>query len=166
TGRPVLKADDNQNALFAEGVRTGYGPQAGPEVYRSYLELFQALPLAVRSANGVLVCHSLPSGRSLPRFDPACLARNAYQPGDLEPGGPIYSLLWGRDASASTAAEFLNKMGANLLVTGHIASDTGFSVPNDRQVIVDCAESPAAYVLFPGDRFLTHAELVASVRTL
>ena len=44
-------------------------------------------------------------------------------------------------------------------------SDTGFDVPNDRQLIVDCAESPAGYVLFPADRPLTHSELVGCIRT-
>ena len=56
-------------------------------------------------------------------------------------------------------------MDAGLLVSGHIASEKGFDVPNDRQVIIDCAESPAGYVLFPADRPLTHAELVGCVRT-
>ena len=77
----------------------------------------------------------------------------------------MHSLLWGRDTSADAAANFLRKMGAELLVSGHIACNEGFAVPNDRQVIVDCAETPAGYVLFPADRPLTHQELVACMKT-
>lgn len=166
TNRPVLKADENQNALFTEGVTEAYGPNFGPQIYAAYLELFQALPVAVRAPNGVLVSHSLPATRSLALFDPARLERDVYEPEDLQPGGSVHSLLWGRDTSADAAANFLRKMGCDLLVSGHIACDAGYAVPNDRQVIVDCAESPGGYVLFPADRPLAHAELVACVRTI
>ena len=57
-------------------------------------------------------------------------------------------------------------MDADLLVSGHIACDDGFDVPNDRQIIIDCAECPAGYLLFPTDRPLTHAELVGCLRTI
>lgn len=166
TNRPVLKADENQNVRFQEGVTEAYGPALGPALYAAYLELFQALPVALRAPNGVLVAHSLPAARFLPLFDPARLERDAYQDEDLQAGGTVHSLLWGRDTSAEAVANFLRKMGCDLLVSGHIASDTGYLVPNDRQVIVDCAEAPAGFVLFPADRKLTHAELVACVRTM
>ena len=166
TDRPVLKADENQNARFREGVLEAYGPTFGPQLYAAYMELFQALPVALRTPNGVLVCHSLPAPRSLALFDPARLERDAYEPEDLQPGGSVHSLLWGRDTSADAAANFLRKMGCDLLVSGHVACDDGFAAPNDRQVIVDCAETPAGYVLFPADRPLTHAELLACVKTM
>lgn len=164
TGRPVLKADEDLNTLFEQGVHTAYGA-AGPEVYQTYLELFKTLPVAVRLPNRVLVCHSLPTARAIGLFDASRLWDDQYTASDLEPGGSVHSLLWGRDTSPATAAEFLRKMNADLLVSGHIASDTGFSVPNDRQVIVDCAESPAGYVLVPADRPLTHGELVGCIKT-
>ena len=166
TDRPVIKADENQNALFREGVTEAYGPTAGPQVYAAYLELFKSLPAVLRAPNGVLVCHSLPAARFLPLFDPARLERDVYEAEDLQPGGSLHSLLWGRDTSADAAGNFLRKMGADLMVSGHIACHDGFAAPNDRQVIVDCAETPAGFVLFPADRKLTHAELVACVRTI
>jgi 3',5'-cyclic AMP phosphodiesterase CpdA len=166
TGRKVLKADADLNVLFEEGATAAYGRQFGPQVYQTYLDLFKSLPLVVRTANRVLVSHSLPAARLMPLFDPARLSAADYADADLQPGGAVYSILWGRDVSAANAAEFLRRMDADLLVSGHIASDTGYSVPNDRQVIVDCAESPGGYVLFPADRPLTHADLVACVRTI
>lgn len=166
TGRKVLKTDEDLNALFEEGVRAAYGPQFGPDVYQTYLELFKSLPVAVRLPNRVLISHSLPNAKSLPSFDPKRLELEQYEAADLEPGGSIYGILWGRDTSAKAVEEYLHKMDADLLVSGHIASDDGFSVPNPRQVILDCAESPAGYILFPADRPLTHPELVGCVRTL
>lgn len=166
TNRPVIKAEQNQNALFREGVNEAYGPTFGPQVYAAYLELFQTLPVAIRAPNGVLVCHSLPATRSLALFEPARLERDTYADEDLQPGGSLHSLLWGRDTSAETATNFLRKMGSELLVSGHVACHEGFAMPNDRQVIVDCAETPAGYVLFPANRPLTHKELVACVKMI
>jgi hypothetical protein len=166
TGRPVLKGDENLNALFEEGVTEAYGAEFGPQIYATYLELFQALPVAVHAPNRVLVCHSLPAARAMPTFDPARLRANAHDPADLQPGGSVHSLLWGRDTSLETVSWFLEQMDADLLVSGHIASDQGFAVPNDRQLILDCAEHPAGFVLFPADRPLTHAELLGYVKTV
>jgi hypothetical protein len=166
TGRPVIKADENLNALFQEGVTEAYGQEYGPRIYAAYLELFQSLPVLVRTPNRVLISHSIPSGRALPAFDPARLEADAYAPADLQPGGAVHGLLWGRDKTAATVAEFLGKMDADLLVSGHIACDEGFDVPNDRQVIIDCAESPAGYLLFPTDRPLTHPDLVGCLRII
>jgi hypothetical protein len=165
TGRQVLKADEDLNVLFEEGVRAAYGPKFGPEVYQTYLELFKALPVAAWAPNRVLVAHSLPPAQTMARFDPDRLYLDTYDDKDFDIGGTVHSLLWGRDTSVVNAADFLRRMDADLLVSGHIASDAGFAVPNDRQVIVDCAESPAGYVLFPADRPLTHAELVSCVKT-
>ncbi len=166
TGRKVLKADADLNVLFEQGAVAAYGPEYGPQVYQTYLDLFKSLPVAVRAPNRVLVTHSLPAGRAMPLFDPARLAADEYTDADLQPGGSIHSILWGRDVTRPNVAEYLRRMDAELLVSGHIASDAGYSVPNDQQVIVDCAESPAGYVLFPTDRFLTHPELVGCVRML
>ncbi|MFM8273752.1 MAG: metallophosphoesterase [Gemmata sp.] len=166
TNRPVLKSDENQNALFLEGVNEAYGAAFGPQIYSAYLDLFQALPLVLRAPNGVLVCHSLPAARLLPLFEPARLERETYEPDDLQPGGSVHSLLWGRDTTADAAASFLRKMGCDLLVSGHIACKAGFAAPNDRQVVLDCAEHPGGFVLFPTDRPLAHAELVACAGTV
>lgn len=166
TNRPVLKADENQNAIFQEGVTEAYGPKFGPQMYAAYLDLFQSLPVALRAPNGVLIAHSLPATRSLALFDPARLERDTYDAEDLQPGGSVHSLLWGRETTADAATNFLRKMGADLLVSGHVACHDGFAAPNDRQLILDCAEAPAGFVLFPTDRKLTHAELLACVRTL
>jgi hypothetical protein len=165
TGRKVLKADEDLNDLFEEGVRTAYGAALGPEIYQTYLELFKALPVAVRLPNRVLVCHSLPTTRVMALFDPARLEVEHYEEADLAPGGSVHSLLWGRDTSQQNVEDFLRKMDADLLLSGHIACNAGYEVPNDRQIILDCAETPAGYALVPADRPLTHAGFVACVRT-
>jgi hypothetical protein len=166
TGRPVLKADENLNAIFQEGVTEAYGAEFGPQIYETYLELFRVLPVALRTPNRVLICHSLPAARVMATFNPARLLAEKYEDADLQAGGSVHSVLWGRDTARENAIAFLQKMNADLLVSGHIASDQGYTIPSDQQVIVDCAESPAGFVQFPADRPITHADLVNGVRVI
>lgn len=165
TQRRVAKGDFDLNDLFREGVGTAYGPRA-PEVYGLYLELFAAVPVALRTPNRVFLSHSLPPASRLPDFDPAALEREVSTPEDVVPGGAVHALVWGRDTRPDTVNAFLARVDADLLITGHIPCDRGFDLPNDRQVILDTLGTPAGYCLFPADRPLSHAELVGCVSTL
>lgn len=165
TGQWIAKGDTDYNALFREGVQEAYGPFA-EAIYAAYLELFAAVPLAVRTSNRVFLSHSLPAARRLETFDPAILEQDTAAEQELKPGGSVYSLVWGRDTAPATVEAFLRKVDADLLITGHIPCDQGFAVPNDHQVILDALGTPACCCLFPADRPLTHPELVACVQTL
>ncbi|HEY7308975.1 MAG TPA: metallophosphoesterase [Gemmataceae bacterium] len=165
TRRRVSKGDLDLNEVFREGVGTAYGSRA-PEVYAVYEELLALVPLALRTPNRVLLSHSLPPASRLEDFDPAVLERDVSTEADVVPGGAVHSLVWGRDTRAETAAAFLARMDADLLISGHVPCDNGFDVPNDRQLILDSLGAPACYCLFPTDRPLTHAELVHHVGTL
>jgi hypothetical protein len=164
TARRISKGELDFNAAFREGVGTAYGPRAS-DVYTAYCRLFAVIPVAVRTANRVFMSHSLPPAGRLPDFDPAALERDESTEADLTPGGSVHMVVWGRNTLAENAAAFLARVDADLLVTGHIPCDRGFDLPNDRQVILDCAASPAGYLLFPADRPLTHAGLAGHLST-
>jgi len=165
TGRPIGKGNESYNELFVEGIKAGYGTSWG-EIHKAYMGLMKALPLAIRTPNRVFISHSLIPARSLVTFDPAVLQADRYDDKEYLPGGAVYGLLWGRDTSQENADEFLRKLDADLLITGHIPTETGFDAPNNKQLIVDCSGSPAAFVLFPADKPLTHAELLACVKVI
>ena len=114
----------------------------------------------------MFLSHSLPSASKLPAFDLAVLEKETQEEADLLPGGSVHSLVWGRDTSLANVTAFLQKVDADLLVTGHLPCDQGYEVPNERQIILDSLGTPACYCLFPADRPLSHAELVACVAML
>lgn len=165
TDRPIGKEDVDLAEQFWLGTHAAYGEHA-EQVYLTYLELFAVVPLAVRTANRVFLSHSLPSAGRLESFNPAVLEQDEADPAELLPGGPVYGIVWGRDVSPETAAAFLGRVDADLLVTGHIPCEKGYAVPNERQLILDSMGAPACYCLFPADRPLTQPELIACVATL
>jgi hypothetical protein len=165
TDQWIGKAEDNLNGLFRRGVDTAYGSQA-EMVYQAYLDLFDAVPVALRTANRVFLSHSLPSAARLNGFDPAVLERDELSQNDLLPGGAVYALVWGRDVSSANTSAFLKKVDADFLISGHIACDQGFAMPNERQIILDSLGSPAGYVLLSTTRLLTSEDLKAGTGTL
>jgi hypothetical protein len=165
TNQWIAKAEADLNELFRAGVEYAYGARAG-EVYGAYLELFAVFSLGARTANRVFLSHSVPSATRLETFDAARLRNEETAEEDLQPGGFVYSLVWGRDTSAATAAAFLQHVDADWLITGHIPCERGFDVPNERQLIVDCLKTPACCCLFPANRPISLQELVACVKSL
>ena len=165
TGRRIAKDDVELNDLFIQGVRTAYGARAD-EVYAAYLRLIAAAPLALRTptaSSSATACRRCPAWRS---STPPCWSATSPTEADCMPGGAVHALVWGRDTRPETAAAFLQKVDADLLITGHIPCDRGFDAPNDRQLILDSLAEPAACCLFPADRPLTHAELMQCVSIL
>jgi hypothetical protein len=166
TGRKILKGDADLNEQFRLGVLAAYGDKAMPEIYRGYMELFQVCPLGLRTPNSVFLSHTLPPARQMPLFSLRQLEAENFEQKELEPGGVVYGILWGRDTSEENVKEFLRKVECDWLVTGHIPADTGFTIPNSMQLTLDCSGVPGGYVLFPADRPLQDQEWSQLVKTV
>ena len=105
TNRRIGKNDEELLELFKAGVDLAYGDRS-EEVYAAYLELFAVVPLAIRTANGVFLSHSLPNANRLESFSMAVLERDVHEEADVGTGGTIHALVWGRDTSPENAAAF------------------------------------------------------------
>jgi hypothetical protein len=165
TNQWIAKKDTELNDLFRQGIETAYGGHA-EKIYDAYMDLFAAVPWAVRTPNRVFLSHSLPRATLMEEFDPEALMSDDLHPGDLIPGGQLHSLVWGRDTTVENVSAFLSKVDADWLITGHIPCEHGFATPNDRQLILDCMGAPAAYCQFPADRPVTFQDLLDGVKTL
>ena len=165
TGRIVMKYDNDLNVIFQAGPNVAYGSRGG-EVYALYLQLFAAIPFALRTPNRIFLSHSLPSGGKLPDFAPSALEADTSREADLAPGGSLYSLVWGRDVRPDTLAGFLEKVDADYLISGHIPCEQGYDRPSERHLILDTQGHPAAFAILPADRPLEPDELSDCVRLL
>jgi hypothetical protein len=162
TGRSISKNGVALNALFKQGVVTAYGAFAD-SVYRAYLDLFAALPIAVRTENRVFVCHTIPEERDYERFDPAIFQAETWPPETMMRGGSLYALTWGRDTAPETADRFAGVVDADLFVTGHQPCEEGFRQANHRQVIIDGTDPYPAYCLCPGRGPISIEQLMAGI---
>lgn len=165
TNRSVAKGDWDLNASFLDGVRFAYGGH-GNEIYAAYCELFRSLPIAIRLPNRVLVCHTLPTPRDQAQCDWERLQRLEPEAADVQPGGPIYALCWGRDVSPSNAEQFIQRMDVDWVISGHIPCEAGFAHPNPWQLILDSQGSPAAVCLCPAQCPMTRDDLLACVNII
>jgi hypothetical protein len=161
----ISKGDDAVIDLFRQGVSDAYGSRAD-EIYAAYVDLFAAAVAIIRTPHRIIMSHSLPSARHQARFSLDILQRDAWQTEDVKYGGALHSLVWGRDTTLANVTAYLAKVDGDLLISGHIPCDNGFAVPNERQLVLDAAGTPACYCLFPADRTLTQSELVALVERL
>ncbi|MFO0969332.1 MAG: metallophosphoesterase [Gemmataceae bacterium] len=161
----IGKGDIDQNDLFRDGIGEAYGA-AADSIYAAYLQLFEAANALVRTDNRVILTHSVPPARRLAAFNMEKVRREALEPEDVALGGWLHSLVWGRDTSAANVRAFLDKVDGDLLLSGHIPCEQGYSVPNEYQIILDALGTPACYCIFPTDGPMTHARLLEGIRVL
>lgn len=165
TNRRIMKNDEDYNEIFVSGIVAAYASRAD-EVYREYLELFAILPLAIQCPNGVFLSHSVPNSKYVEQFDLGQFEADDLPNEFYNVGGIGYALVWGRDTSANHVERFLARVGASWIISGHIPCEEGYSLPNDQQIILDSAVSPAAYCLVPVNRELTREEFRATIRKI
>jgi hypothetical protein len=117
------------------------------------------------TAGKVLITHSLPKQVDETGFDVSVFDR-PLQPRDLGPEGDVFRLVWGRDFRPENADALARLTGAELFVSGHEPCSAGYSVPNRRQVILDCCGEQACYLLLPLNRPLTQRQIVDALQEL
>jgi hypothetical protein len=164
TDYPIIKGKKMLNLLFRLGIQEMYGA-ASEQVREAYNEFIRSCPLGVHLPGDIFVCHSLPERSDSRSFDRTVFSRD-WEPADLIEQGDVFDLVWGRDYRPENARAFAKMVPAKVLIHGHEPCPEGYSVPNDIQIILDCAGEPACYLLVPTDRELTHAELVSRIQRL
>jgi hypothetical protein len=165
-GQTISKSTGGElTALYRQGVETAYGSHA-EAIYLAHVNLFAVLPLALRTANRIFLSHSLPQFQYTDSFQASLLEEEDVADTEWRLGGSLHSLIWGRDTSEETVSQFLGKVDADLLITGHIAAPEGYAVPNSQQLILDSAGAVASYCLFPASGTIDLAALRSRVQWL
>ncbi|HEY1064838.1 MAG TPA: hypothetical protein VGE52_01955 [Pirellulales bacterium] len=164
TGHAIRKDGRMVLLSFLLGVHHCYGAQAD-SVHSAYTAFIASCPLAIRIARDVFVTHSIPDAVDELGFDVSVFDRPATHE-DVQPRGPIFDLVWGRDYRVENAQAFARLVAARLLIHGHTPCDGGCSVPNAQQIILDCSNTPAACLLVPTSRVESMDELLLGLQPL
>ena len=161
---PIQKNRQMLNLLFRLGLQQMYGPAT--DHVRAAIEPFlRSSPLAVRLPHGVFVSHSIPEKCDERPFDVSIFSRELEEIDFFERTG-IFELVWGRDYREENARAFAEQVGARLLINGHEPCPRGFNTPNRFQLIVDCCNATASYLILPTERELSYDEVVERVQKL
>jgi len=124
TGTTLLKAGVSTTHAFLQGLRYLWGDEA-ERVYPAMLRYIRSMPLAIRTAGGVLCAHSLPAPARLNEFDVGILDRQAVD-SDFFPGGHVYEMVWGRRHNDVLAGDLADDWGVRAFLLGHQPADEGF----------------------------------------
>ena len=164
TDYPILKSKKMLNLMFRLGMQEVYGA-ATERVRTAYLEFLRSCPLAVRLSNRVWISHSAPEGVDRKGFDASIFTRE-LDATDLQEHGDVFDLVWGRDYRPENAAAFAKLVDADIMIHGHDPCPSGFRVPNERQIILDCCAEKATYLVVPVGEKPSHAQLVERIKPL
>jgi hypothetical protein len=134
-GEGIMKGGNSVCAAFNKGVKRDFGAQAGV-AQASITEFLLSFPLAIRSSNGLFFSHSVPTDSEVPVFDYTVFDRELTGADYQRKTGPVYQLIWGRRTTPPFVDLFLEKVGAQLIVTGHQPQEMGFATNGEHQLII------------------------------
>ncbi|HVT88024.1 MAG TPA: metallophosphoesterase [Tepidisphaeraceae bacterium] len=135
-GEGIMKAGLSVCEAFNAAVKRDF-PDGGTLVTVAITEYLLTLPLAIRCPNGMFFCHSLPTDEQIKTFDFSVFERDQLSPQDYRrKTGPVYQLIWGRKVTPVGVAEFADKVGAELIITGHQPQEMGYAINGEQHLII------------------------------
>lgn len=149
---------------FLAGLRQSYG-SGSDEVADAVMEFLGTYPLAIRTANRVLMTHSLPSPHVMSRFDAGVLARRPTG-ADLRDGGSAYYLVWGRHQTADQLAALAQTWDVDWFICGHQPQEFGYAVVHERMLILASDHNHGVMLPFDLRKEYDLAGLEQSIRPL
>ncbi len=153
TGAEILKTGGSVCKDFVRGAEYCFGEAAG-EVLEAAGELFLALPLAVRTPNGVWMSHSLPSpARTTPEI--LNVLHRPYEASDFRRGGGVYEWTWGRGQKPEQIEALAAELKVEYFILGHRHLDEGYEFLGPRCLTITSDGPGGCLVRFPCDRPLT-----------
>ncbi len=146
---------------FDAGVRDRFGTGAD-KVLDGVMDYIESLPLAARTANGIMLAHSLPSSSAMESFDETVFARTPNE-FDLDPGGAAHALVWGRFQPPEAIESFAERLGVEVFIVGHTPQETGYTVVG-RLIIVASDHQHGVFLPIDLSRKYTVDELERGIR--
>jgi hypothetical protein len=148
---------------FTAGLKRDFG-NTYHRVSVAITEFLLSLPLAIRTPNGIFFCHSMPTDSQMPDFDFSIfdrpLAANDYK----RRTGPVYQLIWGRGVTPTGVDQFLEKVDASLVVTGHQPQETGHLVNGSKHLIIASDHNQGVFLPLELSATYTIDDLVSRLR--
>jgi len=164
TGGQIAKGGHDLCEAFRRGVAYAFGDDAD-EVYDAVCEYLRSQPLAVRTAGGVLITHSLPDPRRMDRAGTDILDRPATDD-DCRRGGAVYEWTWGRGHSDQQLARLADQLGLSFFIFAHRALNGGYEVVGPHAICLNSDEANGCVMAFGAAEALSAETAEAAVRPI
>lgn len=144
-GHGVSKGSGDQTAKFSAGLEWIFGDEA--DTVADAIDVFiAAMPVAIRTEQGLHFSHSLPGEATLDQFDFTVLDRDLVEEDYESPFGAAFLMTWGRGHSNVSLDRLAAAWGAKLFVIGHMHVPDGVDAPF-RKLITLASDHPQGRVL-------------------
>ncbi len=163
-GEGIIKDGVSVVRAFDAGVEYLYGDQS-EAVNEAIGQFIRSFILAVRCANGIFCCHSLPSPRHLPDFDTSVIDRVPTE-ADLKHHGHAYRMVWGRNHTQELADALADAWSCRLFVMGHQPAEMGYELEGDSMIVLASDHDHGTAIPISLDREHSRDALVENVLPL
>jgi len=130
----VMKDGKEMNRAMRQAIEREF-KQAGDDVALAIRQFLFSQPLAVRCNNRIWMSHSLPSDRSVDKFEPKILERQ-LKINDVVRPGSAYLLTWGRKHSQATLDKLAGMFDVDLFILGHQPQEQGWNQAGNNLIII------------------------------
>ncbi|MBC8468583.1 MAG: metallophosphoesterase [Planctomycetes bacterium] len=130
----VMKDGKEMNRAMRQAIEREF-KQASDDVALAIRQFLFSQPLAVRCNNRIWMSHSLPSDRSVDKFEPKILERQ-LKINDVVRPGSAYLLTWGRKHSQATLDKLAGMFDVDLFILGHQPQEQGWNQAGDNLIII------------------------------
>ena len=131
----VMKGGKEMNTLMRAAMRRRFGSWT-KNVESAAEQFLFSQPLAVKCLNRIWISHSLPSDRSVDKFDFSVFHRK-LKVSDIVRPNSVYLLTWGRGQSNKTIDYFAQQLDVDFFILGHQIQETGWMSNNSNLIIID-----------------------------
>ncbi len=139
-GDDISKHGVSSVDAFNDGIDFVFGDD-GDAVRKAIIRYVKSFALAVRCANGIMCCHSLPHQRHREKFDPMVLTRTPNDHDLYGPKGSAYLMVWGRNIAQNWASDLASLWGCDEFVMGHQPAEMGYECAGDTMLILNSDHS-------------------------
>ncbi len=161
-GDDISKGGISYVKTFNEGLDFVFGKDA--DDVRAMIKFYvRTFAMAVRCANGILCCHSLPSTARSRTFDPLILSRVPTADDLKGPSGAAYCMVWGRNFSQEWANSLAKRWGCRMFVLGHQPAEMGYELRGDTMMILNSDHEHGVALPIDLSHEYTRVELVENI---
>ena len=161
-GEGIMKAGLSVCEAFTAGVKQAFGDRR-TSVNVAITEFLLSFPLAARTQHGIFFSHSMPTDDQMAEFDFTIFDRPLTGDDYLRRKGPVYRLIWGRNITPEGVDKFLEKVGANVIITGHQPQETGYLLNGEKHLIIASDHNQGVFLTIDLAKEYTAEELASQL---